>query len=91
MYNVWGEKIENFFFVSYATIMILKGFRICFDDFYFSRSPNPLHDQCIRYWGKKIENFIFVSNGFKMILKGFRICFDDICFRGLQIRYMNNV
>ena len=57
--------------------MILKGFRMFFEDFWFSWSPNPLHDQCIRYWGKKIENFIFVSNGFKMILKGFSMCFKD--------------
>ena len=39
-----ANKIENFFFVSYALKTILKGFRTCFEDFWFSRSPNPLHD-----------------------------------------------
>jgi len=74
-----AKKIEKFFFVSNALKMILKGFWTCFEDFWFSRSPNPLHDPCIRYGGKKIENFFFVSNDVKMILKVFWTCFDDFC------------
>jgi len=53
MYKVWGEKNRKFFFVSYALKMILKGFWTCFEDFWFSRSPNPLHDPCIRYGLKR--------------------------------------
>jgi len=79
---IWygGEKIENFFFVSYALKMILNGFWTCFDDFCVSRSANPLHDSCIRYGGKKIENFFFVSYAIKMSFKVFWSCFDDFCF-----------
>jgi len=51
------KKIENFFFVSYALKMILNGFWTCFEDFWFSRSPNPLHDPCIRY-GQKRTGFV---------------------------------
>jgi hypothetical protein len=80
MYKVWDKKIENFFFVSYALKMILNVFWTCFDDFWFSRSPNPLHVPCIRYGAKKIENFIFVSYALKTILKGFWTCFGDFWF-----------
>ena len=80
MFKVWGKKIENFYFVSYALIMILKGFWMCFGDFWFSRSPNPTHDPCIRYGAKKIENFYFVSYALIMILKGFWMCFGDFWF-----------
>ena len=69
MYKVWGEKIENFFFVSNSLKTFINGFWMCFENFFFSRSANPLHDPCIRYGGKKIVNFFLVSNGFKMILK----------------------
>ena len=75
-----AKKIENFFFVSYALKMILKGFWTCFEDFCFSRSANPLHDSMYKVWGKKIENFFFVSNDVKMILKGFWTCFGDFWF-----------
>jgi hypothetical protein len=61
MYKVWGKKIENFFFVSYALKMILKGFWTCFDDFCFSRSANPLHNSMYKVWGKKNRKFFFVS------------------------------
>ena len=60
--------------------MILKGFWTCFEEFWFSRSPNPLHDPCIRYGAKKIEKFFFVSYALKMILNGFWTCFDDFWF-----------
>jgi hypothetical protein len=75
-----AKKIEKFFFVSYALKMILNGFWTCFGDFWFSRSPNPLHDPCIRYGAKKIEKFFFVSYALKMILNGFWTCFGDFCF-----------
>ncbi len=52
-----AKKIENFFFVSYDLKMILKGFWTCFEDFWFSRSPNPLHVPCIRYGQKKSKIF----------------------------------
>jgi hypothetical protein len=52
-----AKKIEKFFFVSYALKMILKGFWTCFEDFWFSRSPNPLHVPCIRY-GRKRTGFV---------------------------------
>jgi len=74
------KKIEKFFFVSYALKIIFKRFWTCFGDFWFSRSPNSLHDPCIRYGAKKIENFFFVSYALKMILIGFWTCFDDFCF-----------
>jgi hypothetical protein len=52
-----GKKIENFFLVSNGLKVILKGFRMCFEDFCFSRSPNPLHEPCIRYGAKKSKIF----------------------------------
>ena len=52
-----GEKIENFFYVSNGLKMILKGFWTCFGDFWFSRSPNPTHDPCIRF-GRKRTGFV---------------------------------
>jgi hypothetical protein len=76
----WAKKIENFFFVSYALKMIFKGFWTCFGDFWFSRSPNPLHDSMYKVWAKKIENFFFVSNALKMIPMMFRTRFDDFWF-----------
>jgi hypothetical protein len=60
MYKVWAKKIEKFFFVSYALKMILKGFWMCFEDFCFSRSPNPLHVPCIRYGRKKSKIFFLI-------------------------------
>jgi len=71
MYKVWAKKIENFFFDSYALKMILKGFWKCFDDIWFSRSANPLHDSMYKVWGEKNRNFFFVFYALKMILKGF--------------------
>ncbi len=52
-----AKKIENFFFDSIDVKMILNVFWTCFDDFCFSRSPNPLHDYMYKVWAKKIENF----------------------------------
>ena len=60
MYKVWGKKIENFFFVSYALKTILKGFWTCFGDFWFSRSANPLHDSMYKVWAKIFKKlFLF--------------------------------
>ena len=36
-----GDKIENFFFVSFDLKMILMVFSMSFKDFWFSRSPSP--------------------------------------------------
>jgi len=79
---IWygAKKIENFIFVSYDVIMILKVFWTSFDDFWFSRSPNPLHDYMYKVWAKKIENFFFVSYALKMILNGFWTRFEDFWF-----------
>ncbi len=84
------KKIENFFFVSYALKMILKVFWTCFDDFCFSRSPNPLHDYMYKVWVKKSPKIYFVYNDVKMILKGFWTCFEDFWFSRLAnpcVRY----
>jgi len=75
-----GKKIEKFFFVSNDVKMISNGYWTCFGDFYFSRSPNPLHDSMYKVLAKKIEKFFFVSYALKMILKVFWTCFDDFCF-----------
>ena len=74
MYKIWGEKIENFILVSNDLEMILKGFRKCFEDFCFSRSPNPLHEPCIRYGAKKSKIFfcfICFINDFNGVLDMF--------------------
>jgi len=75
-----SKKIENFFFVSIDVKMILKGFWTCFEDFWFSRSPNPLHDSMYKVWGEKNRKIFFVSIDVKMILKGFWTCFEDFWF-----------
>jgi hypothetical protein len=59
MYKVWAKKSQNFFFVSYALKMILKGFWTCFDDFWFSRSANPLHDSMYKVWEVKKSKIYF--------------------------------
>jgi hypothetical protein len=56
-----GKNIQKIIFVSNAQEMIPKVFRTRFDDFCFSRSPNPLHDSMYKVWAKKIENLFFVS------------------------------
>jgi len=67
------KKIENFFFDSNDVKMILNVFWTCFDDFWFSRSPNPLHDSM--YKGKKNRKFFFCflgsKNDFKPVLDVF--------------------
>jgi len=75
-----AKKIENFFFDSIDVKMILNVFWTCFDDFCFSRSPNPLHDYMYKVWAKKIENFFLVSYDVKMILNGFWTCSGDFWF-----------
>ncbi len=57
--------------------MILKGFWTCFEDFWFSRLANPLHDSMYKVWGEKSQKFIFVSYDVKMILNVLWSCFDD--------------
>jgi len=83
-----GKKIEKFFFVSYALKMILKGFWTCFDDFWFSRSANPLHDSMCKVWTKKIENFFLFLMQYKWNLMCFGRVSTTIVFRGRQIRYI---
>jgi len=60
--------------------MGFKVFCTCFDDFWFSRSANPLHNSMYKVWAKKIEKYFFVSYALKMILKGFWTSFDDFWF-----------
>ena len=74
-----AKKIENFFFVSYALKMILKGFWTCFEDFWFSRSPNPLHDPCIRYGGKKSKFSNDLEISFKQLRADPNIIFPQVC------------
>jgi len=69
-----AKKIENFFFVSYALKMILKGFWTCFRDFWLLRSPNPLRVPCIRYVRKKSKIFfcfLCFKNDFKCVFDVF--------------------
>jgi len=77
------KKIKNFFFVSYGLKRILNMFWTCSDDFYFSRSANPLHDSMYKVWGKKNRKFFFCFlcniNGFY----GVWTWFDYFCFSRL--------
>jgi hypothetical protein len=69
------KKIENFFFDSNDVKMILNVFWTCFDDFWFSRSPNPLHDSMYKVWDEKNRKFFFCflcsKNDFKRDLDVF--------------------
>jgi len=69
------KKIENFFFDSNDVKMILNVFWTCFDDFWFSRSPNPLHDSMYKVWGEKNRKIFFCflcsKNDFKRVLDVF--------------------
>jgi hypothetical protein len=60
--------------------MGFKVFWTCFDDFCFSRSPNPLHYSMYKVWGEKNRKIFFCflcsKNDFKRVLT----CFDDFWF-----------
>jgi len=63
--------------------MILMVFWTCFDDFCFSRSPNPIHDQCIRYGRNKSKfyfSFVCLRKWIKGVLSMFwRFLFFEVC------------
>ncbi len=68
--------------------MGFKEFCTCFDDFWFSRSANSLHDSMYKVWAKKIENLFLFLMQYKWVLRSFARVLTTFGFRGRQIRYM---
>jgi len=71
--------------------MGFKVFWTRFDDFCFSRSPNPLHDSMYKVWVKNAKNFFLFHMQYKWVLRCFRHVLTTFVFRGLQFRYINSL